>query len=150
VPPCILSKSPCFSQNCREETGSLSTASTPGHSRVNRPFQVSDNTGTIVLKNERQGLSESTGGQITCAGGEEGVWVRNFRAEPATREKWPPVWPAQPRHAKLSDPEPGPTLRARVGDLVQLTFVNEINPNNFDPNIDVQGCTEVGTGAARQ
>jgi FtsP/CotA-like multicopper oxidase with cupredoxin domain len=104
--------------------------------------------GTIVLKNERQGLSESSGGQITCAGGEEGVWVRNFRAEPATREKWPPV-PAQPPHARLSDPEPGPTLRARVGDLVQLTFVNEVNPNNFDPNIDVQGCTEVGTGATQ-
>jgi FtsP/CotA-like multicopper oxidase with cupredoxin domain len=102
--------------------------------------------GTIVLKNERQGLSESSGGQITCAGGEEGVWVRNFRAEPATREKWPPV-PAQPPHARLSDPEPGPTLRARVGDLVQLTFLNEVNPNNFDPNIDVQKCTEVGTGA---
>src|SRR4051812_39610134 len=47
--------------------------------------------GTIVLKDELQGLSESIGGQITCAGGEDGVWVRNFRADPATREKWPPV-----------------------------------------------------------
>src|SRR5262249_62165931 len=30
-----------------------------------------------------------------------------------------------------------------VGDLVQLTLVNEVNPNNFDPNIDFE-CTEVG------
>ena len=75
---------------------------------------------------------------------DEGVWVRNFRGETAAGEKLKPL-PAQLPHAKFSDPEPGPTLRARVGDLVQLTFVNEVNPNNFDPNIDFQ-CTKVGTG----
>jgi FtsP/CotA-like multicopper oxidase with cupredoxin domain len=34
----------------------------------------------------------------------------------------------------LQDPMPGPTLRARVGDLVQLTFVNAVDPNRFDWN----------------
>jgi FtsP/CotA-like multicopper oxidase with cupredoxin domain len=33
-------------------------------------------------------------------------------------------------------PMPGPTLRARVGDLVQLTFINQINPNHFIESID--------------
>jgi FtsP/CotA-like multicopper oxidase with cupredoxin domain len=99
--------------------------------------------GTIVLKDEEQALPESRGGtQVTCA---EGVRVRNFRGETSAGKKLEPL-PAQPPHARFSDPEPGPTLRAHVGDLVQLTFVNEVNPNNFDPNIDFK-CTEVGTGA---
>lgn len=34
------------------------------------------------------------------------------------------------------DPMPGPTLRARVGDLVQLSFINQINPGNFGDSID--------------
>ncbi|MFL6276708.1 MAG: multicopper oxidase domain-containing protein [Blastocatellia bacterium] len=33
-------------------------------------------------------------------------------------------------------PRPGPTLRARVGDLVQLTFINQVNPANFGDTID--------------
>ena len=42
-------------------------------------------------------------------------------------------------------PRPGPTLRARVGDLVQLTFINQINPANFPYSID-RGETGVGGG----
>jgi FtsP/CotA-like multicopper oxidase with cupredoxin domain len=33
-------------------------------------------------------------------------------------------------------PRPGPTLRARVGDLVQLTFINQINTIHFGDSID--------------
>jgi len=33
-------------------------------------------------------------------------------------------------------PRPGPTLRARVGDLVQLTFINQINTSDFGDSID--------------
>jgi FtsP/CotA-like multicopper oxidase with cupredoxin domain len=36
---------------------------------------------------------------------------------------------------ELRNPVPGPTLRARVGDLVQLTFVNTVNANRFDRNV---------------
>ena len=42
-------------------------------------------------------------------------------------------------------PRPGPTLRARVGDLVQLTFINEINVLNFPYSID-RGETGQGGG----
>jgi FtsP/CotA-like multicopper oxidase with cupredoxin domain len=33
-------------------------------------------------------------------------------------------------------PVPGPTLRAKVGDVVELTFLNQINPGNFGNSID--------------
>jgi FtsP/CotA-like multicopper oxidase with cupredoxin domain len=42
-------------------------------------------------------------------------------------------------------PRPGPTLRARVGDLVQLTFINQINPADFGDSID-RGETGRGGG----
>ena len=38
--------------------------------------------------------------------------------------------------AALPNPQPGPTLRARVGDIVNLTFVNQVNPGNFPGSID--------------
>jgi FtsP/CotA-like multicopper oxidase with cupredoxin domain len=34
------------------------------------------------------------------------------------------------------DPLPGPLLRARVGDIIELTFLNEINPADFGASID--------------
>jgi FtsP/CotA-like multicopper oxidase with cupredoxin domain len=42
------------------------------------------------------------------------------------------------------EPMPGPTLRARVGDLVQLSFFNEINLTNFPSSqyFDRDGCDE--------
>jgi FtsP/CotA-like multicopper oxidase with cupredoxin domain len=52
-------------------------------------------------------------------------------------------------------PLPGPTLRARVGDLVELTLLNEIDPNRFPYSIDQDqkpggGCDQTslypGTG----
>jgi FtsP/CotA-like multicopper oxidase with cupredoxin domain len=44
----------------------------------------------------------------------------------------------------LTQPVPGPTLRARVGDIVQLSFINQVNQNNFDLNLDIDACTQVG------
>ena len=43
-------------------------------------------------------------------------------------------------------PRPGPTLRARVGELVQLTFINQVNPVNFGDSID-RGETGCRRGA---
>jgi FtsP/CotA-like multicopper oxidase with cupredoxin domain len=138
-----LDAKPAFAQGTQEKrtTGCLA----PGQIFHNpRELESADGIlkGTIVLLDERQGLPESRNySEVTCV---EGVWLRNFRGKKPTGEKLDPM-PAQLPHAGVSDPEPGPTLRARVGDLVQLTFVNEVNPNNFDPNIDFK-CTEVGKG----
>jgi FtsP/CotA-like multicopper oxidase with cupredoxin domain len=49
----------------------------------------------------------------------------------------------------LANPLPGPTLRARVGDIVQLTFLNQINTGDFGNSIDLDlvkggtGCDQV-------
>ncbi|MEA2163744.1 MAG: hypothetical protein QOK37_1871 [Thermoanaerobaculia bacterium] len=43
------------------------------------------------------------------------------------------------------DPMPGPTIRAQVGNMVELTFINQINPLNFPDSID-RGDYQTGSG----
>ena len=56
----------------------------------------------------------------------------------------------KPPSNELLTPVPGPTLRARVGDLVQLTFVNAVDANRFDKNVVLgpNGCMQVGKGGS--
>jgi FtsP/CotA-like multicopper oxidase with cupredoxin domain len=74
--------------------------------------------------------------------------VRAFRAID-------PSFPLRPDpHAipNLPDPLPGPTLRARVGDIVELTFVNQLDPAKFGASENrgvkdtAQGCDIVNVG----
>jgi FtsP/CotA-like multicopper oxidase with cupredoxin domain len=74
-------------------------------------------------------------------------FVRNFQGlntVPAAYGGIPPA-PAPPV-TQYGDPSPGPTLRAQLGDKVQLTFLNQINPGDFGDSIDRgergQGCDE--------
>jgi FtsP/CotA-like multicopper oxidase with cupredoxin domain len=68
-------------------------------------------------------------------------WVRAYRKDA------PSSW--NPPSSQLGDPTPGPVLRARVGGMVELTFLNTIDSNKF-PNAD-HGCDQTsgypGTGA---
>ena len=57
-------------------------------------------------------------------------WVRAYRRDA------PSSW--NPPSSQLLNPMPGPTLRARVGNMVELTFLNMIDSNKF-PNAD-HGC----------
>jgi FtsP/CotA-like multicopper oxidase with cupredoxin domain len=41
----------------------------------------------------------------------------------------------------LPDPFPAPTLRARLGGLVQLTFINQVDPNRFPLTAETSGDT---------
>src|SRR5262249_1356173 len=72
-------------------------------------------------------------------------WVRAFRGLDAQ----PPAPPTPPVQPSLPDPLPGPTLRARLGDIVELTFVNQLDPNKFGATHDsgvkntVQGCDTI-------
>ena len=58
--------------------------------------------------------------------------------------------PENPAFGK-KDPIPGPTLRARVGDLIEITFRNQVNPLHFAQTLDqaenqannTTGCDEV-------
>ena len=65
--------------------------------------------------------------------------------------------PEDPLFSK-SDPIPGPTLRARVGDLIEIQFENLINTQHFSNSLDRgesgqnDGCdiTFAGTGGKSQ
>jgi FtsP/CotA-like multicopper oxidase with cupredoxin domain len=91
--------------------------------------------GTINLSEQFIRLPSSVGGVATCAP----QLVRTFQGAGL-----PPSPSVQPPAAGYADPMPGPTLRARVGELVQLTLVNQVNSNRFDRNIDLEECTRVG------
>ncbi|HEY4922508.1 MAG TPA: multicopper oxidase domain-containing protein [Xanthobacteraceae bacterium] len=59
------------------------------------------------------------------------------------------IFPAQPLPAAdgqtVPDPYPGPTLRARLGDIVELTFVNDLDPARFGKT-DETGAQGTPTG----
>jgi len=66
-----------------------------------------------------------------------------------------PTNPAQKWPTTSGVPTPGPTLRARVGDTVQITLLNQVDVSAFGNTIDVaeqgQGCdtaTSVGPGGS--
>jgi FtsP/CotA-like multicopper oxidase with cupredoxin domain/plastocyanin len=56
-------------------------------------------------------------------------WVRAFRSPDTTTP-----WPGQTKG--YLDPMNGPTLRARVGDVIELTYLNQIDPLKFGESID--------------
>lgn len=69
-------------------------------------------------------------------------WVRTFRS-PDTTTAYPGP------SSGYDDPLPGPTLRARVGDFIELTFLNEIDPLKFGQSIDQEKC-DAGSPPAGQ
>jgi FtsP/CotA-like multicopper oxidase with cupredoxin domain len=96
---------------------------------------------TIVLSDEQQYIAFRTPGTIPGQGTNKCApqYVRVFRGVGAV----PPA--PQPAGANYPYPVPGPTLRARVGDMIELTFLNQINPGNFGDSID-RGERGLGTG----
>jgi FtsP/CotA-like multicopper oxidase with cupredoxin domain len=105
--------------------------------------------GTIVLRDEQmQRLAFKQGNANRCAPQR----VRSFQAIdavlPAYQGMPPPGYGGVPPIPvnQTADPVPGPTLRARIGDIVQLAFLNHVNPNNYGDSIDRgergQGCDE--------
>jgi FtsP/CotA-like multicopper oxidase with cupredoxin domain len=66
-------------------------------------------------------------------------WVRTFRS-PNTTTPFP-----QPVNG-LGNLLPGPTLRARVGDFIELTLVNQIDPTKFGQSIDQDTCDTTSAG----
>ncbi len=97
---------------------------------------------TLMLVDEQQrmtfktppGAAPSDTNVIKCAP----QYVRAFKGFGAT----PPL--PKPT-SDYPDPMPGPTLRARLGDMVELTFLNQVNPANFGNSID-RGDSKTGTG----
>ena len=61
-------------------------------------------------------------------------WIKGIN----TDQPYPAVPPGG-----IPDPMPGPTLRARVGELIELTFLNQIDMNRFPKSLDKGKCDEV-------
>ncbi|HWS89948.1 MAG TPA: multicopper oxidase domain-containing protein [Pyrinomonadaceae bacterium] len=90
--------------------------------------------GTIVLGDEQQAIPfrlppqskpGDPGSIVRC----QPQYVRTLRGVGAV--------PAPPAPTgQFPNPMPGPTLRARVGDIINLTFINQINPGHFGRSID--------------
>jgi FtsP/CotA-like multicopper oxidase with cupredoxin domain len=107
---------------------------------------------TVVSEQNRIGTRnppQATAGTATQPGDPKSfqacfpTWVRAFRSPDAD----PPYPAAKP--GVLLDPMNGPTLRARVGELIELTFLNNVNPANFGASIDLgdQGeCDQTSAG----
>jgi FtsP/CotA-like multicopper oxidase with cupredoxin domain len=120
----------------------------PGEPLMRMPELISKDgilNGTIVLGDELRRLSDQKG---DCAL----VYLRFFEGVDAVA---PPMLPgSQPETPpdvppKYIDPVPGPTLRARVGDLIELTFLNQVNPGHFPGSFDmgdVGACDNSSTG----
>jgi FtsP/CotA-like multicopper oxidase with cupredoxin domain len=94
--------------------------------------------GTIILSDEQQWMTfrvppsaPTDGSRSQCLP----QYVRMFR-EYGARSKMASAPYGTYSRVPVALPRPGPTLRARVGDLVQLTFINQINTLNFGDSID--------------
>jgi FtsP/CotA-like multicopper oxidase with cupredoxin domain len=104
------------------------------------PEIVSDGAGrlrgTIILRDAQESLPASAGNCVL-------QWMRFYqKMEPA----------GKPSPDAVLAPMPGPTLRAQLGDIVELTFVNQIDPLDYQKSIDeaenglTTGCDQTSTG----
>ena len=59
---------------------------------------------------------------------------------------WNAADPSKP--PSTGEPIPGPTLRARIGDLIQISFRNQVDTKNFPITLDRGDCDEA-TGTAK-
>jgi FtsP/CotA-like multicopper oxidase with cupredoxin domain len=54
--------------------------------------------------------------------------------------------PGPPDPNKVTAPLPGPTLRAKLGDIVELTFLNQIDPLDYGNSLDLGKCDSSSGG----
>ncbi|HEX7317115.1 MAG TPA: multicopper oxidase domain-containing protein [Pyrinomonadaceae bacterium] len=90
--------------------------------------------GVIILGDEQQAIPfryppQSKPGDPSSVIRCQPQYVRTLRGVNAM-----PAAPAST--GQFPNPMPGPTLRARVGDIINLTFINQVNPNHFGNSID--------------
>lgn len=128
---------------------------TPGQPLLKIPEIVHVNgvlNGVLTLTTEANRMKLLKGAGDNCVA----QFVRAYRAPHATLPDYPGAIPAgfpgatQPQPpSQYADPMPGPTLRGKVGGIVQLTFLNQINVNDFTYSVDrgeagnpQQGCDE--------
>jgi len=90
----------------------------------------------VTSEKDRMTFRNPIGGQPGMTEACWPQWVRAFRS--------PDADPPYPPLTDLNELQVGPTLRARVGELIELTFLNNINPAVFGASSD--GPTKVDAG----
>jgi FtsP/CotA-like multicopper oxidase with cupredoxin domain len=92
----------------------------------------------ILNENKTYWAKSSSGGAPVCQSGQ-------MRYITGSKPGGPQLWPKT-----QGTPQPGPTLRARVGDTVQVTLLNQVDVNAFGSSLDAgergEGC-DVATSA---
>ncbi len=91
---------------------------------------------TVTSERDRMTFRNPISGQPGMAEACWPQWVRAFRS--------PDAIPPYPPPGDLNELQVGPTLRARVGDFIELTFLNNINPAVFGASSDGTTKTDVG------
>jgi FtsP/CotA-like multicopper oxidase with cupredoxin domain len=117
---------PCLAQGALLKIPELSSKGT-GRLRA---------TITVTSEKDRMTFRNPIGGQPGMTEACWGQWVRAFRS--------PDADPPYPPLTDLNELQFGPTLRARVGDFIELTFLNNINPTVFGASSDGKTVVDVG------
>jgi len=91
---------------------------------------------TVTTERDRMTFRNPISGQPGMTEACWPQWVRAFRS--------PDAIPPYPPLGDLNELQVGPTLRARVGDFIELTFLNNVNPAVFGASSD--GKTKVDEG----
>jgi FtsP/CotA-like multicopper oxidase with cupredoxin domain len=111
---------------------------TPGQELIAIPEIKSANGRLRAVVRLTDGIRTLWGstGDSRCAS----QYVRYFDGyDPGNRKPWP----------SGTEPLPGPTLRGRVGDTIEVTFLNQINTQHFATSLDqgeqglTPGCDQV-------
>jgi FtsP/CotA-like multicopper oxidase with cupredoxin domain len=105
---------------------------------IDRDDVAKEVRGTLVTTGEKQVIAFLKGTRVSGAITTANIncaeqWVRTYRKDAAAASQRP--------DAAAVLPQPGPTIRAKVGDLVELTFLNQIDPLNF-PGTDTGKCDQ--------
>lgn len=109
--------------------------------RTRRAFPALQTIGEIgSVDGKLRGVITIRSGMRTLPGAARPVPLRYLEGKNAAGEV---VWPP-PSTNPAPPPLPGPTLRARVGEKVQLTFLNHVDTSQFGNNIDTVEHTQVG------
>jgi FtsP/CotA-like multicopper oxidase with cupredoxin domain len=95
---------------------------------------------TLIVTSEQQSIGTRVPNSAPTPGAAETCYPQLVRAMKGVNAD-PPYPKYDPN--KPAEPLPGPTLRARVGELVELTFLNQIDMNNFPKSLDKGTCDAV-------
>lgn len=139
------SKTPRVSVQAPSQGPQIVSCPPPGQALINMP-EISSHNGVLRARIKLVDGLRTMWGSVAVGPGTQTdtrcatQYMRFFEGSDPMR---PQPWPAGP------DPIPGPTLRARVGDLIEITFQNQINPQHFANTLDqgelgkTPGCDEV-------